>query len=737
MTSIDIDTKVPSVSRSLSNSPKSLQDLARRMRRYESTGLTDMRMLLEDTVEQCRTKPASSKHAHVKKTSYVIFPNTRTSFIWNGLISVAVLYSMTFTTLHVSLFPDLTVHRPSEWIAPFLFDRIVDVLFWLDIVATFRTAIPDDSGEYRFNYHKVSRLYMSQTRFYLDLLATLPFEFLFAWVRASNLERYVRLLKILRTYRLGNNVMSWERKSRLQNGSFQFITMIMAFFVLVHWVACGWIIVSDYVQEEMGWIDRFTVSSKIDAYMISVYWAIMTLTTIGYGDITPKLGTNAEMVYAMCIFLLGAVCYSLVMAKIIAWVHDQRNSDFDQAIYDLDSYMRELHFDPQLVERVWRYMYFVREKSLLGQRAKALNMLSPSLRKEAAVAAYFCALEFNPLIEHLILSKESNLHMRQLVTELSTILVMDFYGPGEFIVNFEEHDGKYMYIIRDGQVLIKSDPSCAWTWLQGYKTSAWDGKLTSHWATDGKVKRTLSDILTPSFESKPHRPHVALKANLPDGVPPFSFGDANIVFRHTSMRFMALTRTFTNVLKVSKDDTMKIWSRFSKAHRVAKRYCALKILKRLSRNGRFVSALQRIAGKLGLAKGVRCKIVKPGSSFFGAKATILSLNWSGTNRVKVKMMRDGAVKSYIPAHLQVLELRKRESETPASLSSNSPRTIVGSNESKVRSDTGTQVDDLSSQFDERARSRELTARLDALCENVANIRDICKSLVDAHDAALS
>jgi hypothetical protein len=69
--------------------------------------------------------------------------------------------------------------------------------------------------------------------------------------------------------------------------------------------------------------------------------------------------------------------------------------------------MRELQFNPNLVERIWRYCFFVREKNLLGKKSRALNLLSPSLRKEAAVAAYFSALDHNPLIEHLICSPQS------------------------------------------------------------------------------------------------------------------------------------------------------------------------------------------------------------------------------------------------------------------------------------------------------------------------------------------
>ena len=50
-------------------------------------------------------------------------------------------------------------------------------------------------------------------------------------------------------------------------------------------------------------------------YAISVYWALMTLSTIGYGDVTPTLGNNGEMWYTIVIFVLGAVAYSYVNVR--------------------------------------------------------------------------------------------------------------------------------------------------------------------------------------------------------------------------------------------------------------------------------------------------------------------------------------------------------------------------------------------------------------------------------------
>ena len=139
-------------------------------------------------------------------------------------------------------------------------------------------------------------------------------------------------------------------------------------------------------------------------------------------------------------------------------------------------------------------------------------------------------------------------------------------------------------------------------------------------------------------------------------VPPYSFGETNIVFRHTSSRFRATSMSFCNVLKLSQSCMEDIWPRFPEAHRLARRWSIKHRLQDLARSGHFVKWLRSISGTFGLQKGVRVKIVKPGSRFAGCLAIITDMNWSG--RIKVRMKADGAIKSYLPNHLEVLKLKE-------------------------------------------------------------------------------
>lgn len=60
-----------------------------------------------------------------------------------------------------------------------------------------------------------------------------------------------------------------------------------------------------------------TLSSFIavwDLYTVSLYWSVMTVTTIGYGDILPK--TQAEHVYVIIMMLVGALVFGYVIGQV-------------------------------------------------------------------------------------------------------------------------------------------------------------------------------------------------------------------------------------------------------------------------------------------------------------------------------------------------------------------------------------------------------------------------------------
>lgn len=145
----------------------------------------------------------------------------------------------------------------------------------------------------------------------IDLLSILP-TYLGLLGRALSTLRVIRILRVLRIFRilkLGNHTRQADILRQALYASRQKIIVFLC-FVLTLVVIIGALM---YSIEGMQDQTEFTSIPK------SIYWAIVTLTTVGYGDISPTTGPGQFL--AAIVMLLGysiiAVPTGIVTAQIV------------------------------------------------------------------------------------------------------------------------------------------------------------------------------------------------------------------------------------------------------------------------------------------------------------------------------------------------------------------------------------------------------------------------------------
>lgn len=125
----------------------------------------------------------------------------------------------------------------------------------------------------------------------IDLLAILPFYLSFGVdlrsLRALRFLRLFRVLKLVRYNKAMNHFIKAMSSAKEQIFLFIFITMILIYFAAV----------GIYYFENEAQPDHF--SSIFD----SLWWAIITLTTVGYGDVYPI--TVGGKVFTFIILMIG------------------------------------------------------------------------------------------------------------------------------------------------------------------------------------------------------------------------------------------------------------------------------------------------------------------------------------------------------------------------------------------------------------------------------------------------
>lgn len=210
---------------------------------------------------------------------------------------VTLLILILFSVLVVILesVPDIQAHNKAFF---FIIEWVMTGIFTL---------------EYLLRLFVVRRPWKYATSFFgvIDLLAILPtyLSLLLAGTQYLIVIRILRLLRVFRIFKLGHYmtqghiIMLAIRESR--NKIFVFL-----FFVVLMVVIIGAMM---YV------IEGLDPNSRFDSIPRSIYWAIVTLTTVGFGDITPQ--TPLGQFFSAIVMILGyaviAVPTGIVSAEFI------------------------------------------------------------------------------------------------------------------------------------------------------------------------------------------------------------------------------------------------------------------------------------------------------------------------------------------------------------------------------------------------------------------------------------
>jgi voltage-gated potassium channel len=151
----------------------------------------------------------------------------------------------------------------------------------------------------------------------IDLLSIAPTYLALFFVESavfSNL-RALRLLRVFRVFQLGAFLEEGARMSRAIRASLYRIAVFLVFILVIVVIVGGLI---HYIEYDPNW-DASKGPQEFDSVPRGVYWAIVTLTTVGYGDISPQ--NPLGQLLAACLMLMGygviAVPTGIVTAEMV------------------------------------------------------------------------------------------------------------------------------------------------------------------------------------------------------------------------------------------------------------------------------------------------------------------------------------------------------------------------------------------------------------------------------------
>jgi hypothetical protein len=265
-----------------------------------------------------------------------------------------------------------------------------------------------------------------------DILASLP---LYALTGAVPFL-LIHLLKLLR-------VAFWMSVWRHQHFSLWNALRLVYFAywlaLAVHALASGWLV----LRHVPG-----VPAESWTMYLHSLYWCISTLTTIGYGDITPQ--TNAEIVYAMVVMIFGVGMYGYVIANIATIIANLQPSRvrYLETMERLGAFMRYQRLPGGLQKRIRDYYMYVWEQRMGYDESSMLRDLPPGLLAEVSLFMK------RDIIRKVPFFRGAD---DELVRDIALEMHPAVYTPGDLVVR-EGDPGTGMFFIARGRLeLLNSD----------------------------------------------------------------------------------------------------------------------------------------------------------------------------------------------------------------------------------------------------------------------------------------
>ena len=352
----------------------------------------------EDEEEKARLGLPTSFGRLSQKNPWLLNPRSARMMYWDALVGTFLLFTATFTPYEVAFMDDgdglsITID------ARFVINRIVDLGFLTDMGFNFFLPYQTSDNRMVTDHPTIVRKYLFGW-FPIDCVSIVPYDLIGAMMQddsLSNLKvlraiRLLRLAKLLRIIRLGRLFRRFEATHEVNYAVLALNKFGFGILFLAHWMACLFYLIAATEAREVNWVTGYFDVSAEDAlaidkgslYVASVYWAVATLSTLGYGDVIPA--TNAERLYAVAGTFIGGAVYAYLLGSVCSIITnlDEGSNTFYRQMDELNRFMKEKAITSDLRVKLRDYFRFRRNSRALVEWSGVMHLMSDSLRLDVA-----------------------------------------------------------------------------------------------------------------------------------------------------------------------------------------------------------------------------------------------------------------------------------------------------------------------------------------------------------------
>ncbi|KAL4492553.1 hypothetical protein ABPG72_007666 [Tetrahymena utriculariae] len=252
--------------------------------------------------------------------------------------------------------------------------------------------------------------------------------------------------------------------------SYRVIRLVMELILSSHILACVFILAAAYSPSEDNWIYSNNLQNQSNdiIYLNSLYYIVVTVATIGYGDIHPVSSTEKMFLIFIAFITTGLFAYNI--STISSIVNDivRKKLQTKRQILGLTQYMTERNISRQVQNQILEQLYYnmKTEKSSSQIIDKCLQHVSENLKGSLFNEYFGNILDTNKYFKR----KFSKQFLKSIIPKFKE----EVYSPGETLFAEGDTQQKLIYL-RKGEVVLYLTQCEPVPIVQEYKANNWIG----------------------------------------------------------------------------------------------------------------------------------------------------------------------------------------------------------------------------------------------------------------------
>ncbi len=341
--------------------------------------------------------------------------------------------------------------------------RILLILYYIfDIFLVCNTGYYK-KGELITQRSEIFKKYLHKL-FWFDLISLLILiEIFFFEEIFETATKFIHMMYFIKIFKIRNIFTKIEELLVVDQFYFNILSLsllILRLIIVTHIGACIWHLLAFNIQESqpntITWLSSKNLINENWSvrYIYSFYYVLITMNTVGYGDITPQ--NPWEVLF--CVFFVFLACmmfgYCINCVGTIFKDFYKRESELKKDLFSMNEFMKTQNIPNELQMRIRKYLkHLWKEEKVHNteQAQKVIHQLSDSLKFELL-------LEVNgPIIQNIDVFSHN--FSEKTLQELIKLMREERYTPGDSIFCKGDYDNKDLFYVKKGcvEIFVEND----------------------------------------------------------------------------------------------------------------------------------------------------------------------------------------------------------------------------------------------------------------------------------------